>query len=162
MSPRTTAAGRRRLSRTPAYARRDRRELVEAVGVVVLVLGGTAVCVWAMRPGGIAGRQPRAILLGLSVVAVLVGAAWLLVAPGRRFSGRQLIGWALAVGAAGTVLVVGIVVWPGGIVLDEPTQPTLVPDPITDNTPPLDPGTEVPTETPPPGESPVDEPPPAS
>jgi len=136
MTPRTTAAGRRRLSRTPAYARRDRRELFEAVAAVVVILAFTGLCVWAMRPDGIAGRQPRAVLLGLIVLAVFSGTAWLLTAPERRFAARRLAGLAIAAGLAVVITVVGVVAWPGGVVIDEPTPTTLVRDPITDTVPP--------------------------
>ena len=137
MSPRTTAAGRRRLSRTPAYAKRDRREVFEAVGVVLVILAGTGIAIWAMRPGGVAGRQPRALLLGIIAVAVLLVVGRLLVGPGRRFADRARVGWAIALGAAAAFTVVGAALWPGGLMITE-EQPLIVPDPLGGEPPPID------------------------
>ena len=154
MSPRTTAAGRRRVGKAPAYARRARREVLEAAAAVVAILAATGLRIWAMRPGGIAGRQPRAILLGLITLAVLALAGWLLAAPGRRFDARRPLALALAAAIALAVAVVGALAWPDGIIVDEPTPPTRVPDPITDTGPPIEVPTTAPaseTTQPPPG-----------
>lgn len=133
------------MSRAPAYARRSRRELAEAVGAGIGILALTGICIWAMRPGGIAGRQPRAILLGLIVAAVFAAGWWLLTAPGRRFEDRKPVAMVITAAIAVGVAILGAVVWPGGLVVDEPTPQPLVPDPVTDTAPP----SPVPPETPP-------------
>jgi hypothetical protein len=113
------------------------------VAAVATIVIGTAVAIWAMRPGGIAGRQPRAVALGLVLTVVVIVAGRLLTGPGRRFSNRPLAGWGTAVGIAAGLGVVAGLAWPGGLLLEgDPPPPTLVPDPL--ELPPPDGGGIVP------------------
>jgi hypothetical protein len=100
-----------------------RAEVVTAVVTAVALAVAIVLAVWALRPGGIADRQPRAswLVAGSVTVAVL----WLLrVArrPPRR--GRLASLGGLAVVAAGAV--VAGVLWPGGLLRDSPVDPFAV------------------------------------
>jgi hypothetical protein len=104
---------------------RPRAEVVTAVVTSVALAVAIVLAVWALRPGGIADRQPRAswLVAGSATVAVL----WLLrVArrPPRRVPGRLASLGGLAVVGAGAV--VAGVLWPGGLLRDSPVDPFAV------------------------------------
>lgn len=127
MSQRTTAGGRRRLSRTPVKATVDRRELIEAIAAVAGILVVTALLIWGMRPGGLLGRQPRVVLWLVIVAVVFTVAVRMLALPGRRFGDDPRVGWGIAAGIAGVVALVLGFLWPSGLVVRDSEPQVFIP-----------------------------------
>jgi hypothetical protein len=113
----------RRRSRTAARPKtRTRAEVVTAVVTSVALAMGTGLAVWAMRPGGIADRQPRASwLVGTAVLAAALLLVRVTRRPPRRASARVASAGGLAVVALGAV--VAGVLWPGGLLRHSPRDP---------------------------------------
>lgn len=135
MSPRTLAASRR--TQREAYRPpTPRAEIVKAVAAVVGVLALTGFLLWAMRPLGFFGRQPRivaVILIGLTVLGCLGS---YLTGPGRRFRDSRRAGWLVALGvsvAVSLALVVAYNVWLDGVIRH--TTPVLTVPPVAPSTP---------------------------
>jgi len=132
--------------------RRNRGDIVKAVGVAAAIVLATALLVWLLRPGpagipgtgGVMNRQPRAswLIVGALVVGGLV--AWFVLRRGSRSRrrARSILSISFVVLIVVTV-VVGFV-WPGGL-LRHDVAPSAVPEPTTNPTTPTTPTTQRPT-----------------
>lgn len=151
MSPRTLAASRR--NKREAYRPpTPRAEIAKAVGAVIGVLTLTLFLLWAMRPSGLFGRQPRVVTVMVVGVIVLGCLGSYLTGPSRRFHHNQRLGWLVAFGVSVVVslaLVVVYNIWLDGVILHTPavaTVPVAPSTPVAPTTPPTNPaGATLPT-----------------
>lgn len=113
---------------------RERREVVEAVVGVSVVVLGTALAVWLMRPGGLASRQAHATWLVLLGSAALIGWIWWAYHPATSFhvGSRKAVFYGVCAAILVSAGLAGIF-WPGGFL--NKNQPTLF------DTPTITPGT---------------------
>lgn len=136
-----SSPGARQRRRREQYQNpRTRSELLVAIGAGVVIVAGTGLMIWLLRPGGMADRQPRSSwLVALAVIAAWI-AAWAIY---RRDNKREMNRpRALAIALVGVVVAaVGAgFFWPGGLLRHTP-KPIAVP------TTPTEPLTSPPTTT---------------
>jgi len=122
--------------RQPLPHRRNRADIVKAVGVAAAIVLLTALLIWLLRPGpagipgtgGVMNRQPRAswLIVGALVAGGLV--AWFVLRRGSRARRRAILSISFVVLIVVTV-VIGFV-WPGGL-LRHDVAPSAVPEPTT-------------------------------
>jgi cytochrome bd-type quinol oxidase subunit 2 len=121
----SSPGARQRRRREQYQAPRTRRELSIAIGVAAGIVGGSALMIWLLRPGGLADRQPRSSwLVALSLIAA-IAAVWTIL---RRAEDRGInlplwLGGSLA-GILVVAIVVGIV-WPSGLLRHTPPAITV-------------------------------------
>ena len=124
--------------RQPLPHRRNRGDILKAVGIAAAIVFVTALLIWLLRPGpagipgtgGVMNRQPRAswLIVGALVAGGLV--AWFVLRRGSRARrrARSILSISFVVLIVVTV-VVGFV-WPGGL-LRHDVAPSAVPEPAT-------------------------------
>jgi hypothetical protein len=120
-SPGARQRRRRQQYQTP----RTRRELATAIGVSVGIVGGTALMIWLLRPGGLADRQPRSSWLIGVVLAAVIAVCWSLLRPQERERENRYV---LLSGLLGGILVISVVAgfkWPGGLLRHTPKLPEI-------------------------------------
>lgn len=135
-----------RSRRRPAPNRRNRADVIKAVGVAVGIMVGTALVVWLMRPGptgqplgtgGIVNRQPRMSWLIVIALALAAIAAWWILRVSRRTKGHEKVALPIAFGAVAIAAVIGGVLWPGGVLLHVHALPqAITPNPVSSTIPP--------------------------
>lgn len=126
-----------RSRRTPLPQRRNRADIVKAVGAAAGIVLGTALLVWLMRPGpagipgtgGLINRQPRmswllGLALGLSAIA-----AWWILRVSRRARGHAKVVLPVSLGVVAVAAVVGGIAWPGGVLRHAVAPPHTAPPP---------------------------------
>jgi hypothetical protein len=143
-----------RSKRTAVPNRRSRADTIKAVGVGVGIVVVTAVLVWLLRPGsagspgtgGLANRQPRMgwlFLIGFGLAGLVV---WAVLGGSRRFKGREKIALPILLGMVALGVVIGAIVWPGGVLRHEQSLPKPI-NPGTATTTPTSPSTPASTPT---------------
>jgi hypothetical protein len=104
--------------------KRDRADILRAVGVAAGIVLVTALLVWLLRPGppgvpatgGLMNRQPRASwLVGLAIGVAGVATWWILTRSSRRTRARAKVVVPIALGAVLVAAVVAGFLWPGGL-----------------------------------------------
>jgi hypothetical protein len=119
----SSPGARQRRRRQQYQSPRTRRELVAAVLAGVVIVGGTALLIWMLRPGGIADRQPKATgLVGLAVGAAAL-ACYVILRPSSRIEVDKRIALASSFALIIAVAVIAGVVWPRGLLRHTPTIP---------------------------------------
>jgi NhaP-type Na+/H+ or K+/H+ antiporter len=132
-----------RSKRQPVPHRRSRADIVRAIGVAAVIVVVTAILVWLLRPGppgipatgGLMNRQPRAswlIALGLGAAGV---ATWFILRGSPRTRKRAKVLLPVALGVVLVAVIVGGIVWPGGL-LRHDVAPAPVPETTTTTTRP--------------------------
>ncbi len=141
MSPRTLAASRR--NKREAYRPpTPRAEIAKAVGAVAGVLALTLFLLWAMRPSGFFGRQPRVVAVMVVGLIVFGSLGSYLTGPSRRFHHNRRRGWLVAFGVSVVVSLALVVVYNvqlDGVIRHSPTVATVPAVPLTPNPPPSNP-----------------------
>jgi hypothetical protein len=154
MSPARSSTSRRR---QPLPHHRNRADILKAAGVAAVIVLGTTLLIWLLRPGpagvpatgGVMNRQPRAswLIVGTLVVGGIV--AWFVLRRGSRARRRARAALTISF-AVLLVCAVGLgFLWPGGL-LRHDVAPTAQPAPTTtpSSTPattPTTPTTQLPT-----------------
>jgi hypothetical protein len=122
--------------------RRDRRELMLAVGGAAAVVVLTLLAIWGLRPGdnfdgsdgGILSRQPRVSWLTLGCVVALGAFVYYAMQGKPKDSNRKRT--ILACGSVGILLIAGVLgfFWPGGLLHTYTPVPDLSDQLPTDTT----------------------------
>ena len=130
-SPGARQRRRRQQYQTP----RTRRELGTAIAAGAIIVVGTALMIWLLRPGGLADRQPRSSwLVGLTVIAVAAACFVVLRRDSKVKEANRRVALAGSFAAIALVAVLAGVFWPKGIVRHTPTIPTLPSTPFSSST----------------------------
>ena len=125
----SSPGARQRRRRQQYQAPHSRRELITAVGAGFAILGGTAIMIWLLRPGGLADRQPRSSwLIAMALVAALL-ACYLILRPSSRVRFDRRIALASSLGGVLVFAVVAGFAWPGGLLRHSPKSYTPTPAP---------------------------------
>lgn len=125
----SSPGARQRRRRQQYQSPRTRRELGTAVLAVVVIVGGTALLIWMLRPGGIADRQPRATWLIGTALGALALALYVILRPSSRVEVDRRIALAGSVSLILAATVIAGVAWPHGLLrhthtISFPTTPT--------------------------------------
>ena len=130
----SSPGARQRRRREQYQSPRTRREIGTAVLAVAVIVGGTALMIWMLRPGGIIDRQPRASwLVGTALAAALI-ACYVILRPSSRLKADRRVALGGSLGAILVAAVVAGFVWPGGLLRHTPTLPSFTPPPATPTT----------------------------
>jgi hypothetical protein len=112
-----------RSKRQAQVQRRERAEILKAVGVVAGIVIVTVLLIWLLRPGpagipatgGLMNRQPRVSwLLGLAIGAGML-ATWWILRRNPKAQARARVILPISLGVIVVAAVVGGVLWPGGL-----------------------------------------------
>ena len=130
----SSPGARQRRRRQQYQSPRTRREIGTAVLAAVVIVGGTVLLIWMLRPGGIADRQPKATgLIGVTLGAVLL-AAYFILRPSSRLEVDRRIALAGSISVIVAAAVIAGVVWPHGLLRHTNTIP-FTPTPTTPTAP---------------------------
>jgi hypothetical protein len=131
-SPGARQRRRRKQYQTP----RSRRELTIATVASVMIVVGTVLIIWLLRPGGLADRQPRSSwLVGLTIVAI-ASACYVILRPTSRLKMSRRVALSGSLGAIAVVAGAVGLAWPGGILRHTPSLRPLGSVPTTPITAP--------------------------
>jgi hypothetical protein len=130
----SSPGARQRRRRQQYQSPRTRNEIATAVLAAALIVGGTVLLIWMLRPGGIADRQPKATgLIGVTLGAVLL-AAYVILRPSSRLEVDRRIALAGSISVLVAAAVIAGVVWPRGLLRHTPTTPTFPTTPTSPTT----------------------------